>query len=195
MIHIILFGPPGCGKGTQSKIIEKKFGFFHLSTGMIFRDHIKRKTSLGKLVNFYINKGKLVPDQITTKILVDKVKELFQYKGIIYDGYPRTKNQILSLKKILNRFSLGKINLIFYFNLQKDLIIKRLLQRGKTSNRNDDININTVNRRIEEYNKETSLIWKNSLLKNNNIIMLNASLSIKKISVFIEKKIYDLMKN
>ncbi|WP_185849060.1 nucleoside monophosphate kinase [Blattabacterium cuenoti] len=192
MIHIILFGPPGCGKGTQAKIISNKFGFIHLSTGMIFRDHMKKKTNLGKLASCYINKGILVPDIITTNMLNIEIQKHFKAKGIIYDGYPRTKNQIFSLEEVLTKFCLGEINIIFYFFIQKNLIINRLLKRGKTSYRNDDTDIMTVQRRIKEYDQETSLIWNNHKWKNN-IIKLNASLSVDKISIFIEKKIINLL--
>ncbi|WP_185872057.1 nucleoside monophosphate kinase [Blattabacterium cuenoti] len=193
MIHIILFGPPGCGKGTQAKIIANKFGFIHLSTGMIFRNHIKKKTKLGKLVSSYINKGMLVPDIITTNMLYIEIQKYFYAKGIIYDGYPRTKNQLISLEKILKKFFLGTINIIFYFSIQKNLIINRLLKRGETSLRNDDINIITVKKRIEEYKKETSLVWKNNHKWINNLFKLNASLSVKEISIFIEKKIINFL--
>ncbi|BBA17340.1 nucleoside monophosphate kinase [Blattabacterium cuenoti] len=192
MIHIILFGPPGCGKGTQAKIISNKFDFIHLSTGMIFRDHITKKTNLGKLASCYINKGTLVPDIITTNMLNIEIRKHFKAKGIIYDGYPRTKNQIFSLEKVLNKLCFGEINIIFYFFIQKNLIINRLLKRGKISHRNDDTNIITVQRRIKEYYKKTYLIWKNYKFKKN-IIKLNASLSIEKISIFIENKISDLL--
>ncbi|WP_341657513.1 nucleoside monophosphate kinase [Blattabacterium cuenoti] len=192
MIHIILFGPPGCGKGTQAKIISNKFGFIHLSTGMIFRDHITKKTNLGKLASCYINKGILVPDGITTNMLNMEIQKHFKAKGIIYDGYPRTKNQIYSLEEVLKKFCLGKIDIIFYFFIQKNLIINRLLKRGKISHRDDDTDIITVQRRIKEYHKKTSLIWENYKWKNS-IIKLNASLSVEKISIFIEKKIWNLL--
>ncbi|WP_185856595.1 adenylate kinase family protein [Blattabacterium cuenoti] len=192
MIHIILFGPPGCGKGTQAKIISNKFGFIHLSTGMIFRDHITRKTHLGKLASSYINKGILVPDGITTNMLNIEIQKHLKAKGIIYDGYPRTKNQIYSLEEVLNKLCLGKINIIFYFFIQKNLIINRLLKRGRISHRDDDTDIITVQRRIKEYHKKTSLIWKSYKWKNT-IIKLNASLSVDKISIFIEKKILNLL--
>ncbi|WP_185869449.1 adenylate kinase family protein [Blattabacterium cuenoti] len=194
MIHIILFGPPGCGKGTQAKIIADKFGFIHLSTGMIFRNHIKEKTNLGKIANFYIKKGLLVPDYITTNMVNREIQKYFQENGIIYDGYPRTKNQIYFLEKILNQFSLGKINIVFYFFIKNNIIINRLLKRGKISLREDDTNIITVKKRIKEYNKESSLIWND--FKKNQIYLfkLDASFSIKKISIFIEKKIHNFLK-
>ncbi|WP_185860550.1 adenylate kinase family protein [Blattabacterium cuenoti] len=192
MIHIILFGPPGSGKGTQAEIMSNKFGFIHLSTGMIFRDHMKRKTNLGKLVSYYINQGILVPDVITTNMLNIEIKKHCKAKGIIYDGYPRTKNQIFSLEKILTEFCLGKINIIFYFFIQKDLIINRLFKRRITDYRDDDTDIITVQRRIKEYDKETSMIWNHHKCKHN-LIKLNASLSVEKISIFIEKKIMNLL--
>ncbi|WP_185851421.1 nucleoside monophosphate kinase [Blattabacterium cuenoti] len=188
MIHIILFGPPGCGKGTQARIIANKFGFIHLSTGMIFRNHIKNETSLGMLAKHYINQGILVPDKITTSMLNIEMKKYIQAKGIIYDGYPRTKNQIFSLEKILNRFSFGRINVIFSFHIKNNLLINRLIKRGKISKRNDDINMKTVQKRIEEYDRKTAFIW-NDYKWKKNIIKLNASSSKEKISFFIEKKI------
>ncbi|AWU43656.1 nucleoside monophosphate kinase [Blattabacterium sp. (Cryptocercus kyebangensis)] len=191
MIHIILFGPPGCGKGTQARILENKFGLVHLSTGMIFRHHIKTKTSLGKLSRYYINRGILVPDKITTNMLNIEIKKYIQSKGIIYDGYPRTKNQVFSLEKTLKILSLGRINIIFSFGIKKKLLINRLLKRGKTSHRDDDSDIITVQRRIEEYKKITSFIWDEKKWKNNKI-EINASSSVKEISFFIEKKILNL---
>ncbi|WP_185872621.1 nucleoside monophosphate kinase [Blattabacterium cuenoti] len=191
MLHIILFGPPGCGKGTQGKILSKKFGFIHLSTGNIFRHHMLNKTQLGKVVDNYINQGILVPDDITTNLLQLEIKKYIGSTGIIYDGYPRTKDQVISLEKILNHFSLGRINIIFYFYIKKKLLIKRLLTRGKISNRYDDININIVNKRIKEYNNVTSFIWNNEKWKKY-LIKLNASYSIQDISFFIEKQIINL---
>ncbi|WP_185876668.1 adenylate kinase family protein [Blattabacterium cuenoti] len=196
MVNIILFGPPGCGKGTQAKIIAKKFGFIHLSTGMIFRNHMMKKTDLGKIASYYINNGILVPDTITTNMLNVEIQKYFFTKGIIFDGYPRTKNQIFSLEEILKKFVLGKMDLIFYFSIQKRTIMNRLLKRGEKSQRNDDTNITTVKRRIEEYERETAKIWNNNSSKwVNNIIKLNASLSIEEISLFIEKKIESLLLN
>ncbi|WP_185855897.1 nucleoside monophosphate kinase [Blattabacterium cuenoti] len=189
MIHIILFGPPGCGKGTQARIVANKFGFIHLSTGILFRNHIKKETNLGILASHYINKGILVPDKITTDMLNLEMKKHFHVKGIVYDGYPRTRNQIFSLEKILDKFYLGRINIIFSFSfIRKKLLINRLLKRGKISNRDDDTDMITVQKRIEEYNKKTAFIW-NSSKWEKNIVELNASYSIEKISFFIEKKI------
>ncbi|WP_238785476.1 adenylate kinase family protein [Blattabacterium cuenoti] len=191
MRHIIFFGPPGCGKGTQGQILSEKFGFIHLSTGNIFRNHILNQTPLGKVVFDYINKGILVPDQITTNLLKLEIKKYIGSTGIIYDGYPRTKHQVISLEKILNYFSLGKINIIFHFEINTNCLIKRLLKRGKISNRYDDINIKTVKKRIEEYDNETSYIWNDKKWKKY-IVKLNASYSINNISFFIEKEIINL---
>ncbi|WP_185870910.1 adenylate kinase family protein [Blattabacterium cuenoti] len=191
MIHIVLFGPPGCGKGTQAKILEKKFEFVHLSTGIIFRNHIKNKTNLGELSSYYLSKGILVPDEITTNMLEIEVKKYVNAKGIIYDGYPRTRKQINFLEKLLEKYHLGVINKIFYFYIKKELIINRLLKRGKTSNRNDDIDIFTIQRRIKEYEEETLLIWNETKWKNN-IVKLDASLSRDKIFFFIKEKIKEI---
>ncbi|WP_185877749.1 adenylate kinase family protein [Blattabacterium cuenoti] len=192
MIHIILFGPPGCGKGTQARIIKKKFGYAHLSTGLIFRHHIRNHTTLGKVVNRYVNNGKLVPDIITKNIVNKEIKKLIHTKGIIYDGYPRTKDQIFSLEMILEKLSIGKLNIIFFFLLKKSIIINRLLNRSKVSNRNDDKDIKIVKKRIDEYDKETSSIWKNKKWKKI-ITRLEGNSSIKEISFFIEKKINKIL--
>ncbi|WP_185873693.1 nucleoside monophosphate kinase [Blattabacterium cuenoti] len=194
MRHIILFGPPGCGKGTQAKILSKKLGFIHLSTGDIFRNHIKNKTSLGEKARYYINKGFLVPDIITNNMLNIEIKKTFNYKGIIYDGYPRTKYQIFSLEKFLKKSYLGDINLIFSFSIEKELLTNRLLKRGKTSLRDDDINIKIVQKRIEEFYKKTAFIWSGEKWKNI-LVKLNASFSIKDISIFIEKKYNKIVNN
>ncbi|WP_185859730.1 nucleoside monophosphate kinase [Blattabacterium cuenoti] len=187
MIHIVLFGPPGCGKGTQARILKKKFEFTHLSTGVMFRHHIKCKTNLGKIVHYYLNQGLLVPDHITTNMLNVEIKKNISSKGIIYDGYPRTKNQVFSLEKILKEQSIGKIDVIFNFSIKKNLLINRLLNRGRTSYRDDDTDIITVQRRIEGY-KETACIWNEEKWKNV-IVKVNASSSIEEISLFIEDKI------
>ncbi|WP_185866421.1 adenylate kinase family protein [Blattabacterium cuenoti] len=188
MIHIVLFGPPGCGKGTQARILKKKFGLIHLSTGVMFRHHIKCQTSLGKLVRYYLKKGLLVPDRITTNMLNVEIKKSISSRGIIYDGYPRTKNQVFSLEEILKEKSIGKIDIIFDFSIEKNLLINRLLNRGKISYRDDDTDIITVKKRIEEYEKETACIWNEEKWKNI-IVKVKASFSIEDVSLFIEKKI------
>ncbi|WP_185881749.1 nucleoside monophosphate kinase [Blattabacterium cuenoti] len=188
MIHIVLFGPPGCGKGTQARILKKKFGFVHLSTGVMFRHHIKCKTNLGKIVHYYLNQGLLVPDHITTNMLNVEIKKNISSKGIIYDGYPRTKNQVFSLEKILKEQSIGKIDVIFNFSIEKNLLINRLLNRGKTSYRDDDTDLITVQRRIEEYKRESACIWNEEKWKNV-IVRVDASSSIEDVSLFIEDQI------
>ncbi|WP_185864881.1 nucleoside monophosphate kinase [Blattabacterium cuenoti] len=193
MINIVLFGPPGCGKGTQAKMIVRKFGFIHLSTGMIFRSHMKKNTKLGNLVNYYIKSGKLVPDTITTNILNNELKKNLKKNGIIYDGYPRTIQQVFSLEKNLKILSLGRINIIFSFLIKKKIIIDRLINRGKVSNRIDDTNILIVKKRINEYEKETSLIWKNKKWKKF-LVKIDATISINRISILIEKNINNLLK-
>ncbi|WP_185862542.1 nucleoside monophosphate kinase [Blattabacterium cuenoti] len=188
MIHIVLFGPPGCGKGTQAIILKKKFGFVHLSTGVMFRHHIKCKTNLGKIVHYYLNQGLLVPDHITTNMLNVEIKKNISSNGIIYDGYPRTKNQVFSLEKILKEESIGKIDVIFNFSIEKNLLINRLLNRGRKSYRDDDTDIITVQRRIEEYKRVTACIWNEEKWKNV-FVKVNASSSIEDISLFIEGQI------
>ncbi|WP_185850836.1 adenylate kinase family protein [Blattabacterium cuenoti] len=193
MIHIILFGPPGCGKGTQARILSKKFGWYHLSTGKIFRKHIKFKTDFGKKIFSFLKEGKLVPDYITKNLVKIEIEKNVFSDGIIYDGYPRTKNQIFFLEEILKNLYLGNINIIFSFFIREKLLIDRLIKRGKISDRDDDNNILTIYKRIEEYKNNTEYIWNNEKWKKY-IVNIQASLSINNISFFIEKNILKRIK-
>ena len=155
MLNIVLFGPPGAGKGTQSEKLIEKYGLTHLSTGDIFRKNIKSETELGILAKSYIDKGQLVPDEVTIGMLKAEVKVQENPKGFIFDGFPRTVNQAEALDEFLKEIGTSITGMVA-LEVEEEELIKRLLERGKTSGRADDQNVETIKNRIEVYNKETS---------------------------------------
>lgn len=158
--NIILFGPPGCGKGTQAKLMSKFFGFLHLSTGDLFRKNIINKTFLGQKTKNYLNQGVLVPDIITINMIENEIKNQNIKYGLIYDGYPRTLNQAKILDHFLKINNLGIINFVFFLNVNNDILIDRINKRSKSSGRLDDKNIEIIYNRIKEYNLKTKELIK-----------------------------------
>lgn len=155
--NILLFGPPGVGKGTQADILKEKYNLVHISTGDVFRSHMKRDTKLGKLAKSYIDKGNLVPDDVTIKMLKGVVKKVSHANGIIFDGFPRTKAQAIALDAFLeeNDETLGGMITI---EVPTKLLIARLLERGKTSGRTDDQDENKILNRFNEYFTKTEIL-------------------------------------
>jgi adenylate kinase len=156
MLNIIIFGPPGSGKGTQSKKIIAKFGLVHISTGDILRAEIKAESTLGKEAAKLINRGELVPDDTIIGMLENKLNELADAKGFIFDGFPRTVAQAESLKKMLQKRR-EAISVMLNLEVTQEEIINRLLKRGETSGRSDD-NLETIEKRIKIYKEKTSLV-------------------------------------
>lgn len=154
MLNIILFGPPGAGKGTQSAMLIDKYGLVHLSTGDIFRANIKGGTELGNLAKSYMDQGQLVPDEVTIKMLESEVHRTPEAKGYIFDGFPRTQAQASALDKFLLTQN-SEINLLLALEVEEDELRKRLLIRGKDSGRADDVNPEVIQKRIDVYNAET----------------------------------------
>ncbi len=155
MKNIVLFGPPGSGKGTQAKRLVEKFDWVHLSTGDMFRYNIKNNTELGKLAKSYIDKGELVPDEVTTKMLMAEVEKNKNAKGIIFDGYPRTTAQADDLDELLSVVLNDKVDVCLALVVDDEILVERLLERGKTSGRTDDANEEIIRNRITEYYKKT----------------------------------------
>ncbi len=158
MINIILFGPPGSGKGTQAKKLEEKYGLVHISTGDLFRYEIGKKTPLGLKAKEYMSKGHLVPDEVTIGMLKNKVDANQDAKGFIFDGFPRTTSQCIALDEYLKE-SDDDINALIALEVDEEEIVKRLLKRGETSGRADDSNEEVIRNRIAVYHKETAVVY------------------------------------
>ena len=156
MINIVLFGPPGSGKGTQAQNLIQKFNLKQISTGDILRDNTKNGTELGKLAKPYMDKGELVPDQITIDMLIDELKKPTDAKGFIFDGFPRTAFQTEALEGIVKDVLNDQIDICLSLVVEDEILVKRLLERGKTSDRSDDANENIIRNRIKEYYTKTA---------------------------------------
>ncbi|MCU0441591.1 MAG: adenylate kinase [Bacteroidia bacterium] len=154
MLNIVLFGPPGAGKGTQSAKLIEQYGLIHLSTGDIFRANIKGGTELGTLAKQYIDNGQLVPDEVTIGMLSNEVKKNVDAKGFIFDGFPRTQAQAKALDNLLESMQ-TEITLMLALEVAEDELRKRLLLRGKDSGRADDQDPAVIQKRIDVYNAET----------------------------------------
>ena len=156
MINIVLFGPPGSGKGTQAQNLIQKFNLKQISTGDLFRHNIKNETELGKLAKSYMDKGELVPDQVTLDMLTDELKKPTDAKGFIFDGFPRTAFQTEALEGIVKDVLNDQIDICLSLVVEDEILVKRLLERGKTSDRSDDANENIIRNRIKEYYTKTA---------------------------------------
>jgi len=156
--HIILFGPPGSGKGTQSKKLESKYGLVQISTGDLFRYEMKHDTPLGLKAKEYMAKGQLVPDEVVIGMLKNKVDATPEAKGFIFDGFPRTIPQAEALDSLLSNKN-EQIGKLIALEVKDDELVSRLLERGKTSGRTDDSNEEIIRNRIEVYKKDTSPVY------------------------------------
>ena len=154
MLNIVLFGPPGAGKGTQSAKLIDKYKLTHISTGDLFRKHLSEGTELGKLAQKYMDDGFLVPDEVVISMVEDRISQDDVVNGIIFDGFPRTVNQAEALDELLE--SRGEaISGMIALEVPEQELKKRLLERGKISGRADDQNEEKINNRISVYLKET----------------------------------------
>ena len=156
MINIVLFGPPGSGKGTQAQNLIQKFNLKQISTGDLFRHNIKNETELGKLAKSYMDKGELVPDQVTIDMLIDELKKPTDAQGFIFDGFPRTAFQTEALERIVKDVLNDQIDICLSLVVEDEILVKRLLERGKTSGRSDDADENIIRNRIKEYYTKTA---------------------------------------
>ena len=156
MINIVLFGPPGSGKGTQAQNLIEKFNLKQISTGDLFRYNMKNDTELGKLAKSYIDKGELVPDQVTTDMLVDEIRKPTNTNGFIFDGYPRTTAQTEALERIVKEELNDKIDICLSLVVEDKILVERILKRGETSKRSDDSNMEIIENRIKEYYAKTA---------------------------------------
>jgi len=155
MKNIILCGAPGCGKGTQAEFIVANYGLTHLSTGQLMRSVAASGSELGNLIDSYISQGHLVPDDVTIRLLEEYISQLpADTKGLIFDGFPRTLNQAVQLERLMKKR--GDVNAILIdINVPEDELIRRLLERGKTSGRSDDSDISIIKERLAVYHDQT----------------------------------------
>lgn len=157
MFNLILFGPPGSGKGTQSEKIVQKFGLKHLSTGDLLRHEIADKTPLGVEAKNFMDKGQLVPDEVVIGMIDSSLEKNPDAKGFLFDGFPRTAAQAEALDKLLS-FKKTAISKVLALEVSEEELVKRLLKRGETSGRSDDTNEEVIRRRFAVYNKDTSAV-------------------------------------
>ena len=157
--NVILFGPPGSGKGTQAKMLEKKFGLIQVSTGDLFRYELGNNTPLGQKARSYMDKGQLVPDEVTVGMLKNKISQFPDSNGFIFDGFPRTIPQAEALDALLSE-SGEQVNTLIALDVDDNEIVNRLLERGKTSGRADDANEEVIRKRITVYKSETEPVYK-----------------------------------
>ena len=180
MLNIVLFGPPGAGKGTQSEKLIEKYGLVHLSTGDIFRANIKGETELGKLAKSYMDKGQLVPDEVTIKLLESEVNKHEAPKGFIFDGFPRTSAQSEALDAFLTSKGTA-ITQMLALDVEENELKTRLLERAKTSGRADDADPAIIQNRINVYNAETAPV-KDYYQNQNKFVAINGIGSIEEIT-------------
>ena len=154
MLNLILFGPPGSGKGTQAQTLMEKYELIHISTGDLLRQEIKEETPLGLEAKNFMDQGLLVPDEVVIGMISSKLENNPDAKGFIFDGFPRTVAQAEALDKLLD-FKETQIDQLLFLQVDEEELVKRLLKRGETSDRADDRDEDIIRNRISVYKKET----------------------------------------
>ena len=191
MFKIIFFGPPGAGKGTQAARLVEKYHLVHLSTGDIFRSNIKEGTDLGQLAKSYIDKGALVPDEVTIGMLEAEVNSNSNAKGFIFDGFPRTTSQAEALDVFLSTKD-TEVSSMLALEVDENELITRLLERGKSSGRADDQDAGIIKNRIKVYENETAVL-KTYYANQNKFFGIEGVGSIESITLGLCKAIDTLV--
>ncbi len=190
MTNIVLFGPPGAGKGTQATFLKDAYDLKHISTGDVFRYNIKNETELGLMAKSFMDKGQLVPDEVTIDMLKAEVRQAKGGNGFIFDGFPRTVAQAEALEELLNSEG-TEVSAMIALEVEDDLLVQRLLERGKTSGRPDDANEEVIRKRIKVYYEETAIL-KQFYLKQNKYFGVDGVGSISEITERLKKVIDNL---
>ena len=178
-MNIILFGPPGAGKGTQAKYLVKKLKAFHISTGDLLRDEIKKDSSVGKKIKNDMNVGKFISDEIVNKLIEKLISDPQKKQKLIFDGYPRSLSQAENLNQLLES-SNQKIDYIFFLNVKKDTILKRIEKRKILEGRSDDV-AETILNRYEKYMQTTKPVL-DFYSKKQNFVEIDGTLEIEEIT-------------
>jgi adenylate kinase len=191
MFNLILFGPPGSGKGTQSENIIKKYGLVHLSTGDLLRSEISRQTPLGMEAKKLMDKGHLVPDEVVVGMISSALDNNSEAKGFLFDGFPRTAAQAESLDKLLD-LRKESIAVMIALDVSEEELVKRLLKRGETSGRPDDVNEEIIEARVVEYKNKTEAVA-DYYRQTNKVVMVAGEGSIQdifeRLSIEIESRL------
>ena len=187
MFNLILFGPPGSGKGTQSEKIIEKYSLVHLSTGDLLRSQIAQQTALGLEAKKLMDKGQLVPDEVVVGMISTALEENPTAKGFLFDGFPRTAAQAESLDKLLE-FKKEPINVMLALDVSEEELIKRILKRGETSGRSDDMDHDIIAERVAEYKNKTEAVA-DYYRQTNKVVMVPGEGSIDDIFERLSKEI------
>lgn len=159
MLNLVLFGPPGAGKGTQAIKLKDKYNLVHLSTGDLLRSEMAGETELGLKAKAFMDKGELVPDELVIGMIKNRLTQSAEVKGFIFDGFPRTVDQAIALDELLNDNG-TPVSAMLALEVEKQELIDRLLERGKTSGRSDDSDVSIIENRINVYNQKTAPLIK-----------------------------------
>lgn len=192
MFNLILFGPPGSGKGTQSEKLIAKYHLKHLSTGDLLRSEISRKTPLGIEAKKLMDKGNLVPDEVVIGMINDALDLNMESAGFLFDGFPRTAIQAQELDKLLAKKNTC-IDAMLALSVSEEELIKRLLKRGETSGRSDDNNEQVIRARIVEYHKKTAAVA-DHYQKAHKVVMVKGEGTVEEIFERLSGEIDRLMK-
>ena len=184
--YIVLMGAPGAGKGTQAKLLEQRLGLPQVATGDLFRANLKNETELGKLAKTYMDKGELVPDEVTVAMVKDRISQPDCEKGALLDGFPRTISQAEALKKLLAEFD-SEIALVPHIHVDTDILVSRLLKRAEIEGRADD-NEETIRTRMRIYREETAPLLE-YYKKQNLLVEVDGDRSIEAIQADLLEKI------
>ena len=187
MFNLILFGPPGSGKGTQSEKLIVRYGLKHLSTGDLLRSEINRQTALGLAAKSFMDKGQLAPDEVVIGMISSALDENQEVKGFLFDGFPRTSAQALALDNLLD-LKKNSIGVMLALDVSEEELVNRLVKRGETSGRSDDNNEQVIRARITEYHNKTAAVA-DYYKKFNKVVMIKGEGSIDEIFEALCKEI------
>lgn len=187
MFNIILFGPPGSGKGTQSEKLIAAYGLKHLSTGDLLRSEIAAQTPLGLEAKSIMDKGQLVPDEVVVGMISSALDQNPQASGFLFDGFPRTEAQSIALDKLLSLKN-TEIGVVLALDVSEEELVSRLLNRGKTSGRSDDTNESVIRARIAEYKQKTTVVA-NYYANFNKVVHIKGEGSVAEIFELLRSEI------